>query len=176
MDDQFQRAQAKNILYNAAMMVTTQRGNQHGGAEDSFQMIANMWTEFVRSSTKHRAQAGDFTLVEAVKITPADVAKMMTLLKIARAVHGDPLNEDHYVDAAGYISLDGALSMGDKRVVPMTPKEPAEKMVDPLKVSPSSGKWDTDTLSPGQAAPIADKLGVNTTLVAARAVDAAEQK
>lgn len=90
-------------------------------------MIADLWSTFIVSSTKHRV-AGDLTIIDAVQLTPADVAKMMALLKIARAIHGDPLNEDHYVDAAGYIALDAALSLGDKKVWPMKqPEEPTKE-------------------------------------------------
>lgn len=128
MDDQFRRSQAKNVLYNAAMTVTTQRGAQHGALEPSFQMVADMWTTFLQSATKHRKVGSDFVLVDDLSVTAADVLKMMTLLKIARAVHGDPLNEDHYVDAAGYIALDAALSLGDKKVWPMKqPEEPTKE-------------------------------------------------
>jgi len=40
--DKDHRAVATNVLFTANSVVTTERGGQHGGAEDSFQMIADM--------------------------------------------------------------------------------------------------------------------------------------
>jgi hypothetical protein len=115
-------------------------------------MIGNLWSEFIRSSTKHRTQGGDFTSVDSVNITPADVARMMDLLKISRSVHGDPLNVDNYVDGAGYQALAGMLELGDREVPapprptgenrPFNPEGPTEKAqaaVDALKAKDAQG-------------------------------------
>jgi hypothetical protein len=118
MTDERQRINAANILFNAKVVVTTQRGNQHGGADDSFQMIGNLWSEYLRATTTHRAAEKQFVGVSELAITPTDVAHMMTILKIARANLGDPSQVDNYIDAAGYQSLAGALSLGSAMVVP----------------------------------------------------------
>lgn len=101
--DKDQRIVASHILKTANTVVTTERGNQHGGAEDSFAMIAKLWQTYLNNSNKHEAFVG-------VDVTAYDVAQMMTLLKVARAVHGNPLNEDNYVDAAGYQSLAASIA------------------------------------------------------------------
>jgi hypothetical protein len=58
-------------------------------------MIADLWTTYIRNKQG----------INIDNLRGYDVAQMMTLLKVARAVHGNPLNEDNYVDAAGYQSL-----------------------------------------------------------------------
>jgi len=167
MDDQYQRSQSRSILATAAHTVTSERGNQHGGAEDSFQLIGKLWTDYLVSVTRHRSQAGDMAFIDSLSIGPADVAHLMVLLKVARAVHGDPTNQDHYVDGAGYMSLAGALSMGEKRVV-----VPAADSV-PAKVEPY--KHPAQTIAENEIRAGRMKAE-NTTLTAARAVDASEQK
>lgn len=159
MDDQYQRSQSRAILATAAHTVSTERGNQHGGAEDSFDLIGKLWTDYLISVTKHRSQDGPMTFVEKLSIGPSDVAHLMVLLKVARAVHGDPLNQDHYVDGAGYMSLAGALSMGDKRVAVPTPAENTDRK---------------QAAALGAAEPKPDRLGSNVLKSAMAAVDGPE--
>lgn len=90
------RRVASSILRTADDTVSNQRQNQHGQAEDSFQMIADLWKVLM----KHRGQ----------DLGPTDVAFMMTMLKIARATYGNPSNPDHYVDGAGYMGLAAELA------------------------------------------------------------------
>lgn len=85
------RTISARVLQSALDVVMNQRKNQHGDAESSFTMIADLWGVFM----KHRGQ----------NMSPGDVAFMMVLLKIARAVYGNGSNADHYVDGAGYLSL-----------------------------------------------------------------------
>lgn len=105
MTDKDHRNTAAFVLATAHKVVTTERGNQHGGAEDSFQMIGDLWSTYLRNQI---AKSG--ADVSHVNVTAYDVAQMMTLLKIARAVHGNPTNEDNYVDASGYQSLAAAIA------------------------------------------------------------------
>lgn len=98
--DDNQRIVASHILKTANTVVTTERGNQHGGAEDSFAMIAALWATYLNNANKNLQ----------VIVSAYDVAQMMTLLKVARAVHGNSLNEDNYVDAAGYQSLAASIA------------------------------------------------------------------
>jgi hypothetical protein len=65
-------------------IVTKQRQSQYGKPEDSFTGIAGYWSVYL-----------------GTKVTAADVANMMVLLKVARA-RVNPLNTDHYIDMAGY--------------------------------------------------------------------------
>lgn len=118
MSDKDHRNTAAYILASAHKVVTTERGNQHGGAEDSFQMIADLWATYLNNTPKN-------ITMERIEVTAYDVAQMMSLLKIARAVHGDPLNDDNYVDASGYQSLAAAIA-GVKAPVKAEPTRAAE--------------------------------------------------
>lgn len=74
----------KDTLDAAAACVLTDRQRTHGPIENSFGLIASLWSVYL-----------------SVTVTPFDVAEMMTLLKIARG-KGNPLNPDNQVDGAGY--------------------------------------------------------------------------
>ena len=74
----------KECLDKAAECVLKDRQNQYGKPEDSFSMIAGMWTAYLgRLVSAH------------------DVAAMMALLKIAR-FRANPWHLDNAVDLAGY--------------------------------------------------------------------------
>lgn len=94
------RNNAGGILQAAHRCIMAERKNQHGDAEDSFQMIAALWSAYLDSVRPDDSKA----------LTPRDVAHMMTLLKVSRSIHGDPAHADHYVDAAGYQALAGMLA------------------------------------------------------------------
>lgn len=81
-----------------AMLTIGARGKEHGSYHTTFDMVANMWTAYLR---------GVGVLTSA--ITPSEVAMMMIMLKIARAGNGRMSNPDHYVDMAGYAALAGAI-------------------------------------------------------------------
>lgn len=125
MTDKDHRKVADHILKTAHKVVTTERGNQHGGAEDSFAMIGALWQTYL-NNTRHNTGIADV----GVMVTAYDVAQMMTLLKIARAVHGDPRNEDHYVDAAGYTGLAAAIAGVKLPVTPVLDKPPSQEAVE----------------------------------------------
>lgn len=99
---------ASHILDTARKVVTTERGNQHGGAEDSFQMIADLWMVYLNNTNRPNPLLN--TQPSRIIITPKDVALMMDLLKTARHVHGDPMNDDNFVDKGGYTALAAALA------------------------------------------------------------------
>jgi len=104
MSDKDHRKVASHVLHTANKVVTTERGNQHGGAEDSFAMIGRLWEVYLGNTNQQIGGLGN------IIITAYDVAQMMTLLKIARAVHGSMTNEDNYVDASGYQGLAAAIA------------------------------------------------------------------
>lgn len=104
--DNDHRKVATHILTTANKVVTTERGNQHGGAEDSFQMIADLWMVYLNNTNRSVLTGSSI----GIKITPKDVALMMDLLKTARHIHGDPLNDDNFVDKGGYTALAAALA------------------------------------------------------------------
>ena len=74
----------KECLDKAAGCVLTDRNNEYGKPEDCFGVIANFWSVYLGR-----------------KVYPADVAMMMSLLKIAR-IKANRGYADGYVDLAGY--------------------------------------------------------------------------
>lgn len=75
------------VLRSAERVITKDRHDQYGEAEDSFALIARYWSAHL-----------------GVEVSAFDVAQMMTLLKIARA-RSNPAHLDNYIDAAGYTAL-----------------------------------------------------------------------
>lgn len=80
------------ILDTAETLINGDRQDEYGEARDSFGLIATYWSAHIDHP-----------------VTAADVAVMMTLLKLARA-KTSPQSADSYVDAAGYIALGGELA------------------------------------------------------------------
>lgn len=80
------------ILDKAKEIVTKDRNDQYGEPEDSFQIIAELWTAFF-----------------GLKFTKEDVAVMMLLLKVARIRSGHSKN-DSWIDIAGYAACGGELA------------------------------------------------------------------
>ena len=72
------------------------REDQYGNPEDSFQMIADLWSSYLEEN-----------------ITSVDVANMMILLKIARN-KSNPSHTDNYVDMCGYSALGYELQSKNK--------------------------------------------------------------
>jgi hypothetical protein len=103
---------AINVMGAAAKVVGSERGNQHGGAENSFQMIADFWSTYLTNTNRmayYSPQPSQHIDVPDIIIRQEDVALMMDLLKTARRVHGDPKNADNFVDKVGYSALAAGL-------------------------------------------------------------------
>jgi hypothetical protein len=66
------------------------RNANYGNPEDNFQHIANLWNNYLAVRRP-----------EAAVITPADVAVMNMLIKVAR-LGNNPNHHDSAVDIAGY--------------------------------------------------------------------------
>ncbi len=79
----------EEILNKAAEIVKGARQEQYGEPEDCFGIIAQMWSAYLGEP-----------------VTSVDVAMMMVLLKVAR-VRNDYMNEDNYIDIAGYAACAG---------------------------------------------------------------------
>lgn len=79
------------ILEAARVCVCGEREQDYGTPEDSFNLIASLWTVYTN-----------------VPITPKDVAMMMALLKVARIKAGD--KADSFVDLAGYAACAGEIA------------------------------------------------------------------
>ena len=73
------------ILDKAEAIYRGNRSGQYGRRERNFETIAGMWAAYL----------GRY-------ISPADVAAMMALLKVARMGSGH-YKEDNYVDAVNYL-------------------------------------------------------------------------
>lgn len=81
------------------------RQGQYGDASDTLQLIADYWNAFLNEITGCHRDPG----ASRVELTPAEVAQMMVLFKVARAQrgrwaeHGDPT--DDMLDTIGYATL-----------------------------------------------------------------------
>ena len=81
------------------------RQGQYGDAADTLQLIAEYWNAFLNEITGYHRDPG----ASRVELTPAEVAQMMVLFKVARAQrgrqaeHGDPT--DDILDTIGYATL-----------------------------------------------------------------------
>ena len=81
-------------LDQAKQVICGERQDTYGSPEDSFKIIAKYWTIYMAN------RPSDLD----APITPADVAHMMILFKMAR-VQGQRPSRDNYVDIAGYVSI-----------------------------------------------------------------------
>lgn len=82
----------KETLDKAAACVLKDRQSQHGKPEDTFGLIARLWSAYL-----------------GVTIEPHTVAIMMGLLKVAR-LRQNPNNDDSYTDLAGYAACAAELA------------------------------------------------------------------
>lgn len=95
---------AAKLIGEAAETILRKRPGVHGSAENSFMMIGEMWTVFLRHHRQVRKHDN---------IMPQDVAQMMSILKKCRAIYGDKTNGDNFVDDIGYAALAGMLQLPD---------------------------------------------------------------
>lgn len=82
----------EEILSKAKECVCGQREQDYGSPENNFQLIADLWTDYLGKL-----------------ISPTDVAMMMALLKIARIRNGGGTG-DSFVDLAGYAACGGEIN------------------------------------------------------------------
>jgi hypothetical protein len=80
----------KAELLDAAKAAVADRGLDYGSPEDNFGRIADLWEVHLRNR-KH----------QSARLTAADVAQMMVLIKIAR-LQNTPNHLDSWTDIAGY--------------------------------------------------------------------------
>jgi hypothetical protein len=81
-----------DILDTAKQYVNVDRAAQHGDAEKNFGMIAAFWSAHLDHP-----------------VTAADVAVMMTLMKLAR-IKANPAHLDSWVDGCGYLACGGEIA------------------------------------------------------------------
>lgn len=84
------------ILNTALDVINGDRLDTYGNPEDSFALIGEYWTTYLRANG-----VIDST---GVLISPQEVAEMMMLFKIAR-MSGQKPSIDNYVDLAGYAAI-----------------------------------------------------------------------
>lgn len=84
-----------DILDAARQAVTVDRAATHGHPEDTFGLLAGLWSAYL-----------------GVPVTAVDAALMLGILKIARA-RGNPGHRDNFVDLAGYAACAGELAGAD---------------------------------------------------------------
>jgi hypothetical protein len=116
--------EAVELIVKAGNTISKDRPGVHGSAENSFQMIGNLWTQYLRHV---------FSVRNEDEILPQDVARMMEMMKIARSVYGDPTNRDNYVDSIGYAALAGMLGL------PSRPFQHEKKEAIDDKTVPANG-------------------------------------
>jgi hypothetical protein len=80
------------ILDTAKQYVNVDRAAAHGDAERNFSMIALFWSAHLDHP-----------------VTAADVAVMMTLMKLAR-IKANPAHLDSWVDGCGYLACGGEIA------------------------------------------------------------------
>lgn len=81
------------ILQTAEKQITGQREQDYGSPERNFEIIANLWSDYLDT-----------------EITALDVSMMMCLLKIARIKNGGGTG-DSFVDIAGYAACGGEIRL-----------------------------------------------------------------
>lgn len=92
----------KQVLDAAAACVTQDRATVYGGPEDSFAIIADLWSVYWQA-------------VGRANFEPHDVALMLGLLKVARLVR-NPKHADSWVDLAGYAACGAECAHGTVEV------------------------------------------------------------
>jgi len=85
---------AAEIAARAAELVAGERAKQHGDIAEGFARTARLWSAYL-----------------GVTVTDVDAAHMLALLKIGRA-QGGALNEDDWVDGAGYLACAAQIATG----------------------------------------------------------------
>lgn len=82
----------QQVLDAAARAVLHDRAKAHGNPEDTFDLIAQLWSAYI-----------------GVEFEPHDVAAMMVLFKLGR-IRGNPQHFDSWVDVAGYSACGSELA------------------------------------------------------------------
>lgn len=84
-----------DILDKANTIINGERQGAYGQAEDSFSIIAKMWSAYLGKA-----------------VDASDVANMMVLMKVARNANG-VYKDDNWIDICGYAALGGEIQSKD---------------------------------------------------------------
>lgn len=82
----------EKILLSAIKIITQDRNDQYGEPEDSFQVIADLWSAWM-----------------GTPFTVLDVASLLILMKLAR-LHHNVGHVDSWIDIAGYAGCAGEIA------------------------------------------------------------------
>ena len=110
----------KECLDHAAKAVLTDRNAAYGEPEDSFGVIAGMWSVYLGRP-----------------VSSYDVACMMALLKIVRAKQ-NPHHDDSWTDLAGYAAC-GAECAEKMDSTPFLKPQPQTPVPDPVRAGQEIG-------------------------------------
>lgn len=91
--------EAADILIRASELVGGDRAKAHGEAVESLEAVCELWGTLLSLMGKPLPRP----------LEARDVAILMAGLKIVRAYKGVELNDDNYVDLAGYAGLAGGV-------------------------------------------------------------------
>ena len=94
----------KKILEDAIYCVCTDRKQQYGKPENSFSVIADFWSMYIR----HKYAIN-------IALTAADASMMLALFKVARGVTATTQKLDTYVDICGYAACAGELECKEEK-------------------------------------------------------------
>ena len=94
----------EDILDKAKECVCGQREQDYGTPESNFQLIADLWNQYLFKEPGAK---------EIFGIGPMDVSMMMALMKIARIRNGGG-SGDSFVDLAGYAACGGEIWHGER--------------------------------------------------------------
>src|SRR3954468_4073468 len=114
---------AEGTLLDAGDAIRS-RLKEHGHTERSFGMIGELWSVYITHA---------YTSRDELKLKPHDIAQMMALLKIARAVYGYSM--DNFTDGAGYTALAAMLTQPPQvevkspKIQPIKPEEKSHGVV-----------------------------------------------
>lgn len=97
----------KQIIEQIEQAVCKDRQQTHGKPEKSFKAIALLWDAYLT------AKANDCG--HSISISDEDVACMLALFKIGRAIH-NPQHTDNWTDAAGYMICGGEIASEKDRI------------------------------------------------------------
>ena len=114
----------EQTLKKAIEMVTGHREEDYGSPEDSFDLIARLWGDYLNR-----------------RITAVDVSAMMGLLKIARIGTGWA-TEDSFVDLAGYAACGCEIATRDTAPKAKADAEAKQKAVEDAMLKEANKAYD----------------------------------
>ena len=83
----------ESIAYEASNLISGDRAEPHGAVDENFKNVGDLWAGYLGR-----------------EISLLDVGNMLALLKIART-KTNAGHRDNYVDAAGYVALNGEVNL-----------------------------------------------------------------